>query len=127
MLSMKNGLSFHPMFFPEGLQPLQLSQMRMDSGEENKYTHSNTKATLPVQQEKHIHFSSNLSNKHTVADQSSMQTPSYILNSETSFRLESPIPENIRSFQLGRFSEVSSLTSGYIDVSKMVLPDGLVQ
>ncbi|RDY01996.1 Transcription factor SPATULA, partial [Mucuna pruriens] len=105
MLSMRNGLSLHPMFFPEGLQPLQLSQMKMDSGEENRSIPSNTATTLPMHQENPMHYSSNLPNKHTVANQSSMPTPSYILNSDT-FGLESPIPENIRSFQHTRFSEI---------------------
>ncbi|KAL2333535.1 hypothetical protein Fmac_014748 [Flemingia macrophylla] len=106
MLSMRNGLSFHPMLFPEGLQPLQVYQMRMDSGEENRSTHSNTTTSRPMHKENPIHFSSNLPNKHTVANQSPMPTPSYIVGSETSFRLESPILENIRSFQHGRFSEI---------------------
>ncbi|CAJ1942835.1 unnamed protein product [Sphenostylis stenocarpa] len=105
MLSMRNGLSWHPMFLPEGLQPPQLSQMRMDSSEENRSIPSNTTATLPMHQENPMHYSSNLPNKHTVADQPSMSTPAYVFNSETSFRLESPIPENIRSFQLRSFSE----------------------
>ncbi|XP_047150057.1 transcription factor SPATULA-like isoform X2 [Vigna umbellata] len=90
MLSMRNGLSLHPMFFPEALQPQQLSQIRMDSSEENR--------SMP--------YSSNMPNKQIVADQPSMSTPSYIFNSETSFRLESHISDNIRSFQHTGFSEI---------------------
>lgn len=111
MLSMRNGLSLHTMFFQEGLQPLQLSQVpRMDSGEESRLIPSNPTASLPMHQENPMHYLSNLPNKLAMADQQSVPTPSYIINSETSFRLESPIPENIRSFQLRRFPEVSSLT-----------------
>lgn len=109
MLSMRNGLSLHPMLFPEGLQPPQFSQMRMDSSEENRCIPSNTTTTLPMQQENTIPYSSNLRNKEIVADQPSMPTPSYIFNSQTSFRLESHIPDNLTSFQLRAFSEVSSL------------------
>jgi len=108
---MRNRFSLHPMLFPEGLQPPQLSQMRMDSSEENRSIPSNTAATLPMQQENPMPYSSNLPNKQIVADQPSMSTPSYLFNSDTSFRLESHIPENIRSFQLRSFSEVSSLFS----------------
>lgn len=39
---MRNGLNFNPIFFQEGLQPLQLSQLRMDSGEVNRSIPSNT-------------------------------------------------------------------------------------
>lgn len=119
MLSMRNGLSLHPMFFPEGLQPQQLSQMRMDSSEENRSIPSNTTATLPMQQENPMPYSSNMANKQIVADQPSMTTPSYIFNSETSFRLESHISDNIRSFQHRGFSEVSSLFS-YICLVKSI-------
>ncbi|KAG4930755.1 hypothetical protein AAZX31_17G165400 [Glycine max] len=107
MLSMRNGLSLHTMFFQEGLQPLQLSQVpRMDSGEESRLIPSNPTASLPMHQENPMHYLSNLPNKLAMADQQSVPTPSYIINSETSFRLESPIPENIRSFQLRRFPEM---------------------
>ncbi|KAK8471502.1 hypothetical protein PHAVU_003G242900 [Phaseolus vulgaris] len=106
MLSMRNRLSLHPMFFPEGLQPPQLPQMRMDPSEENRSIPSNTTATLPIQQENPMPYSSTLPNKQIVADQPSMSAASYLFNSETSFRLESHIPENIRSFQLRSFSEM---------------------
>ncbi|KAG5097978.1 hypothetical protein JHK82_047832 [Glycine max] len=106
MLSMRNGLSLHTMFFQEGLQPLQLSQVpRMDSGEESRLIPSNPTASLSMHQENPMHYLSNLPNKLAMIDQQSVPTPSYIINSETSFRLESPIPENIRSFQLRRFPE----------------------
>jgi len=119
MLSMRNRLSLHPMFFPEGLQPPQLPQMRMDPSEENRSIPSNTTATLPIQQENPMPYSSTLPNKQIVADQPSMSAASYLFNSETSFRLESHIPENIRSFQLRSFSEVSSLFS-YICLVKSI-------
>ncbi|KAG4933524.1 hypothetical protein JHK87_047526 [Glycine soja] len=125
MLSMRNGLSLHTMFFQEGLQPLQLSQVpRMDSGEESRLIPSNPTASLSMHQENPMHYLSNLPNKLAMADQQSVPTPSYIINSETSFRLESPIPENIRSFQLRRFPEDNStLENGIIgsDQSKVIL------
>ncbi|KAK7331061.1 hypothetical protein VNO77_25272 [Canavalia gladiata] len=106
MLSMRNGLSLHPMYFPEGLQPLQLSRMSMDSAEENRSIPLNTAATLPMHQENPMHYSSNLPNKHAVADQPSVPTASYIINSEPSFALRPSILDNIRPFQPGRSSEI---------------------
>ncbi|XP_061336714.1 transcription factor SPATULA-like [Gastrolobium bilobum] len=105
MLSMRNGLSLHPLFFPEGLQPLQLSQMRMDLAEENRSIPLNATASLPMHQENPIHYSSNLPIKHAMADQPSVLSPSYIINSGTSFGLDSRIPENIRPLQPRRSSE----------------------
>lgn len=92
---MRNGLSLHPMCFPEGLQPLQFSQMRM-CGEESKSIPLNTTATLP------LHDASDLPDKCAVP------SPSNIFNSETSFGIESPIPGHLRPFEPTRSSEVSS-------------------
>ncbi|KAL2962809.1 hypothetical protein AAZX31_17G165400 [Glycine max] len=85
---------------------LKVQVPRMDSGEESRLIPSNPTASLPMHQENPMHYLSNLPNKLAMADQQSVPTPSYIINSETSFRLESPIPENIRSFQLRRFPEM---------------------
>ncbi|XP_061341497.1 transcription factor SPATULA [Gastrolobium bilobum] len=105
MLSMRNGLSLHPMCFPEGVQPLQLSRMNMELSEGNRSTPLNMTATLPLHQENPLHYASNLPNKHTLPNQSSGPYPSFINNSETSFGLESRIPAHINPLQPRRSSE----------------------
>lgn len=99
MLSMRNGLSLHPMCFPEGLQPLQLSQLGMELSERNRSTPLNMSATLPLHQENPLHYASNLPNKHTLPNQPPAPYPSYINNSETSFGLESRIQSDIKPLQ----------------------------
>ncbi|KAK8471748.1 hypothetical protein PHAVU_002G017600 [Phaseolus vulgaris] len=83
MLSMRNGLTLHPMCFPEGLQPLQLSQMGMEPSERNRSTPLNMTATLPLHQENPLHYTSNLPNKHILPNQPSAPYPSFINNPET--------------------------------------------
>ncbi|KAI4327434.1 hypothetical protein L6164_019896 [Bauhinia variegata] len=99
MLAMRNGSSLHPMCFPEGLQPLQLSRMRMEFDEENRSTPLNMAATLP------LHYGRGLPNKRTVADQPSVLSPSYIMNSEASFGSEPPFLGHLGPFHLKRPSE----------------------
>ncbi|TKY70587.1 Transcription factor SPATULA [Spatholobus suberectus] len=99
MLSMRNGLSLHPMCFPESLQPLQLSQMSMELSERNRSTHLNMTATLPLHQENPLHYASNLPDKHTVPNQPPAPYPPYINSSETSFGLESRIQPDIKPLQ----------------------------
>ncbi|KAK7307638.1 hypothetical protein VNO77_40880 [Canavalia gladiata] len=101
MLSMRNGLSLHPMCFPEGLQPLQLSQLSMELSERSRSstTPLNMTTTLPLHLENPLHYASNLPNKHTAQNQPSPPYPSYINNSETSFGMESRIPQHIKPLQ----------------------------
>ena len=111
MLSMRNGLTLHPMCFPEGLQPLQLSQMGMELSERNRSTPLNMTATLPLHQENPLHYTSNLLNKHILPNQPSAPYPSFINNPETSFGLESRIQPETKPLQhQGGSSEVSSST-----------------
>ncbi|XP_019421315.1 PREDICTED: transcription factor SPATULA-like isoform X1 [Lupinus angustifolius] len=107
MLSMRNGLSLHPMCFPEGLQPLQLSRMSMELGEENRSIPLNMAATLPMHQRNTLNYaSSNIPNQHTFPNQPSVPYPSYVNNSEASFGLESPILSHIKPFQPTRPSQI---------------------
>ncbi|KAB1214756.1 Nicotinate phosphoribosyltransferase [Morella rubra] len=46
MLSMRNGLSLHPVCLPAALQPIQFSQMRMDFGEEYRPLHLGSFRTI---------------------------------------------------------------------------------
>ncbi|KAE9606785.1 hypothetical protein Lal_00026273 [Lupinus albus] len=107
MLSMRNGLSLHPMCFHEGLQPLQLSRMSMELGEENRPIPLNMTTTLPMHQRNSLNYaSSNLPNQHTFPNQPSVPYPSYVNNSEASFGLESPILPHIKPFQPTSSSEI---------------------
>ena len=112
MLSMRNGLSLHPMCFPDGLQPLQLSQMGMELSERNRSTPLKMSATLPLHQDNNpLHYASNLPNKHNLPNQPSVPYPPYIDNPETSFGLEPRIQTDMKPLQhKGGSSEVRSST-----------------
>ncbi|KAL2668789.1 hypothetical protein AAZX31_01G174600 [Glycine max] len=91
MLSMRNGLSLHPMCFPDGLQPLQLSQMGMELSERNRSTPLKMSATLPLHQDNNpLHYASN---------QPCVPYPPYINNPETSFGLEPRIQPDTKPLQ----------------------------
>lgn len=110
MLSLKNGLSLHPMCYPEGLQPLSLSRLSMELSDGNRSTPLNMTSTLPHPQDNNpLLYASNLPNKNTLASQPSMSSyPSYVNNNvETSFAVESRIPSHKRPLQ--QTSEVSHL------------------
>ncbi|KAL1316239.1 hypothetical protein HN51_068466 [Arachis hypogaea] len=104
MLSMRNGLSLHPMSFPEGLQPLQFSRMSMEFSEENRAIPVNMTESLPLHQGNPLPYAS-LPNKPTMPNQPSVTYPSYLNNSEAPFGLEPPILAHIKHLQPGRFSE----------------------
>jgi len=112
MLSMRNGLTLHPMCFPEGLQAVQLSEMGMELSERNRSTPLNITATLPLHQENNpLHYTSNLQSKHILPNQPSAPYPSFINNPETSFGLESRIQPETKPLQhKGGSSGVSSPT-----------------
>ncbi|MED6210642.1 hypothetical protein PIB30_066088 [Stylosanthes scabra] len=105
MLSMRNGLSLHPMSFPEGFQPLQFSRMSLEFSEENRDIPLNMTETLPLHQGNPLHYASSLPNKPAIPNQPSVTYPSYINNSEAPFGLESPILPHTKPLQPGRFSE----------------------
>lgn len=113
MLSMRNGLSLHPMCFNEGLQAqaLQLSHMRSEINEENRSLPLNMTTTLPLHQENPLQYVSysSLPNKRNARDQLLAPSPSYVINPETSFGLESPMLTQLRpsEFQPKRTSQVS--------------------
>lgn len=104
MLSMRNGLSLHPMCLPGVLQPMQLSQMRMGIGEENGSLHMNVTGTLPVNKDT-IEYS--LANQGTSSSHLSVPNLTDIINSETSFGLESSLQPHLGPFQLQTSSAVS--------------------
>ncbi|KAL6273697.1 hypothetical protein ACE6H2_024389 [Prunus campanulata] len=105
MLSMRNGMSLHPMCLPGALQPVQLSQMRMDLGEENRPLHLDMTGTLLMNQESPTQNLFHFSNQCTDANQSYVPDMSNVVNSETSFGLESSMQAHLGPFQLPNSSE----------------------
>ncbi|KAL4644793.1 hypothetical protein ACB092_02G189500 [Castanea dentata] len=102
MLSMRNGLSLHPMCLPGALQPIQFSQMRMDFGEEYRPLHLDMTGTNPLNKETPLHDAFTLPNQCTASNQPSVSNMSNIINSETSF---GPIQAHLGPFQLHTSSE----------------------
>ncbi|KAJ7944436.1 Transcription factor SPATULA [Quillaja saponaria] len=98
MLSMKNGLSLHPMCLPGALQPIQLSQMKKNIGDENRSPPLNLTGTLPLHQENPLHEVYSLPRKRTASTQPSLPSLSCIINSET-FGLDSPVQAQIMQHQ----------------------------
>lgn len=105
MLSMRNRLSLHPIGLPGAMQPIHLSQMRMDFGEEYRPMHLNMTGTHPLTQETPLHGVFTLPNQCTALNQPSVSNMSNIINSETSFGLESSIQAHLGPFQLHTSSE----------------------
>lgn len=101
---MRNGLSLHPMCLPGVLPPVQLSQMRIGIGEENGSLHMDMTGTLPVNQET---MEYRLANQGTSSSHPSVPNLTDIMNSETSFGLESSIQAHLGPFQLQTSSAVS--------------------
>ncbi|TQD84841.1 hypothetical protein C1H46_029619 [Malus baccata] len=93
MLSMRNGMSLHSLCLPGTLQPVQLSQMRMELGEEIRPLHLDMTNLF------------NLSNQCTAANESYVPDMSNVVNSETSFGLEPSIQAHLRPFQLPASSQ----------------------
>ncbi|XP_028764083.1 transcription factor SPATULA isoform X1 [Neltuma alba] len=108
MLSMRNGLSLHPMCFSEDLQAQRFGQMRCEFSEENRSLPVNTATTLPLTQENPLQYESksSLPDKLSTQDQRLVPPPSYKINPETSYGLESPVLPHIRSFPQKRTSEM---------------------
>ncbi|CAK9320396.1 unnamed protein product [Citrullus colocynthis] len=102
MLSMRNGLSLHPMNLPGSLQYLQLSHMRMDFGEENRSMSSDQERpnqiflSLPDQKTASIHpFMSDIGRT----------------NAETPFELTPPIQAQLVPFYLSESSKSKEICS----------------
>lgn len=97
MLSIRNGLSLHPMCLPGAVQPIQLPQMRMGFDEENAPLHMNMAPTFPVNNETSTENMFGLPNDRAVPSEPSM---SNMMNSEISFGLESSIQTHRVPFQI---------------------------
>ncbi|XP_056163842.1 transcription factor SPATULA-like [Syzygium oleosum] len=97
MLSMRNGLSLHPMCLPGSVHPIQLPQMRIGFDEENGPLHMNMAPTFPVNNETSTETAFGLPNDRAVPSEPSM---SNMMNSGISFGLESSIQTHRVPFQL---------------------------
>lgn len=95
MLSMRNGMSLHPMCLPGVSQPVQLSQLRMDFGEENRPLHLNMSGTGTL----HMNQEPSTQNLYN-ANQSYVPDMSNVVNSEDAFGLDSSIQSHLGPFQL---------------------------
>ncbi|KAF2283736.1 hypothetical protein GH714_014661 [Hevea brasiliensis] len=102
MLSMRNGISFHPMCLPGMLQPVQLSQYSRGFSEENGSQHLNISGSLALNQENTEQIIFDLPNQCAISSQLSVPN---IINSETSFGMESSIRAHFGPFPLRRSSE----------------------
>ncbi|XP_057948874.1 transcription factor SPATULA isoform X2 [Malania oleifera] len=105
MLSMRNGLSLHPLCLPGVVQPMQLSQMKVGFGETNGSSHMNMVGTLPMNQENPGQTMFSISSQCNPSNQPSVSNLLDIINSETSFGLESQVQTHRGSFQLHMPSE----------------------
>lgn len=106
MLAMRNGLSLHPSSLPGGLQPAQLSQMRMDFGEENQSLHLNMTGIFPMNQETSTQSLFSPSNQCTSSNQQLVPDILNIINSETALGLESHVQAHLGAFQLQTSAQV---------------------
>ncbi|PON67149.1 Basic helix-loop-helix transcription factor [Trema orientale] len=100
ILAMRNGLSLHPVSLPGAVQPAQLSQMRMDFGEENRSLHLNMRGIFPVNQETSTQSLFSLPNQCTSSNQQLVPDMLNIINSETTLGLDSQVQGHLGAFQL---------------------------
>ncbi|XVF59397.1 hypothetical protein PTKIN_Ptkin07bG0272500 [Pterospermum kingtungense] len=89
MLTMRNGLSLHPMCLPGALQPIQFPQPRTDFGEENGSLPMNVSGTVLANLETSAQMVFDLPNQCNSSNPSSFTDMSNIITSENSFGLES--------------------------------------
>ncbi|GMJ08003.1 hypothetical protein HRI_004469500 [Hibiscus trionum] len=104
MLSLRNGLSLHPMYLPGVLQPVQFSQTGLDIGDENCSQPMNVLGLVPANQETSPQMVFDMPNP------SSSSNLSNIVPSNTSLGLES-IQSHFGPFQLFSSAQVSHMNN----------------
>ncbi|ESR39158.1 transcription factor SPATULA [Citrus sinensis] len=107
VLTMRNGMSLHPMCLPGILPPIQLPHMRMGFGVGNGSLHMNSTGTLVSQETSTLNVF-NLPNQHISSNQLQLPSTSNIINSETEFGLDASIQANFGPFQHGTASGETS-------------------
>ncbi|XP_065875242.1 transcription factor SPATULA isoform X2 [Euphorbia lathyris] len=100
MLSMRNGISLHPMCLPRLLQPIQLSQFSRGFSDDNGSQQMNIIGSVPLNQENPDQTLYDLPNQCTVSNQFSSLNMSTILSSETSFGIDSSLRAHFDPFPL---------------------------
>ncbi|XP_068655127.1 transcription factor ALC-like [Aristolochia californica] len=91
MLSMRNGLSLHPMYLPGTIQPLQMSQMHigMDPGDSTLHMNNMGMSMLLTNVESLVKAPFGLSNQSTSSHQQiSLPSMMHMANTETSLGLD---------------------------------------
>ncbi|KAL4367203.1 hypothetical protein GQ457_05G007220 [Hibiscus cannabinus] len=110
MLSMRNGLSLHPMYLPDVLQPVQFSQTGIDFGDESCSQHMNVSGLVPVDQETSSQMVFDIPNPSSSSNPESVVDLSNIVSSNTSVGLES-IPAQFGPFKLFSSSQASHMNN----------------
>ncbi|KAL7193253.1 hypothetical protein ACSBR2_024964 [Camellia fascicularis] len=108
MLTMRNGLSLYPMCLPGVLQPAQLSDIKMSFYEGNGTLNMDMTGMLPVNQETPTNTLFNIPNQSTNPSELSAANLS-IINSGTSFGMDSSIQGHLRPFQPHTSSKVKEI------------------
>ncbi|XP_042494635.1 transcription factor SPATULA-like [Macadamia integrifolia] len=107
MLSMRNGLSLHPMYVPGVLQSIQMPQMQMGFGDGERPMHMPMgTGTLPVNEEASTQTTFGLSSQHpTLQKPVVLPNVTNITNSGTSFGMDLHVQTHHGPFQLSSASE----------------------
>lgn len=109
MLTMRNGLSLHPMCLPGALQPVQFSSARAGYGEENGTLHLNSAGTVSMNQENPSPNMFSVPNQCSPLNQLHVPNMPNMANSDTSYGLDSSIRSHFAPFQLRTSSEEVSI------------------
>ncbi|KAK9270807.1 hypothetical protein L1049_026392 [Liquidambar formosana] len=112
MLSMRNGLSLHPLYFPGGLQPMQLPQAGTSSDDGNGLLNTNRETcTFSANQETSMRTAFDISNQCTLSNQPiDIPTMTNLTNTETSFGFEPPLQAHYVPFNLSTSSKGRHIT-----------------
>ena len=111
MLTMRNGLSLHPMCLPGALQPMQLPLSGMSFDEGNGLLTTNTLTGMfSASEENSQQNALNLPTQCTISNQPiTIPSGSNIASSETNFGFEPLIHINHAPFNLSTSSKVNSM------------------
>lgn len=116
MLSMRNGLSMHPLYLAGGIQPMQMLQTGTSFDESNGLLNTNAGAgPITAAQETSIRTAFDLSSQCTPSNQPIIvPTLTNLTNSETPFGFEPEMEAQYRPFNLSTPSKVKYYQLGKI-------------
>lgn len=117
MLSIRNGISLHPLCLPGVQQPVQLSQMRMGLSEANVSNNLDTSAPLPLNPETSARTILSPPNKSPSPGQLTVPAMLNVINSTTPLGLDSPVQSTLGPFYF-RTSEVNNYDPFMLHCSK---------